>query len=192
MPGEYRVSMAKRVNGIVTELVKPVAFKIVQEGEENQSAAERKSMLDYRDRVSKLQRTVAGATEVLDSLKLRAAAMKVAATDTPRATPKIRVDAVTIEENLRKIELVMRGDNSASVLVQPDTPGLISRVGQVTFSQLASPIPATQTRVDMLKECESELAELLPMLREIARKDVPALEKQLDSIGAPHTPGRIP
>jgi hypothetical protein len=192
MPGEYRVSLSKRVNGVVTELVKPVPFKIVQEGEENLTTAQRKAMLEYRDRVTKLQRSVTGTVELLDSLTLRVAAMKVAASDTPRATPKMRAEAVAIEGKLKQIDLALRGDNTASILVQPETPGLVSRIGQVTFSQLASPIPPTQTRLDVLKDAETELAELLPKLREVAKKDVPALEKELDAIGAPHTPGRIP
>jgi hypothetical protein len=192
MPGEYRVSMSKRVDGVVTELVKPVPFKIVQEGEENLSAGDRKAMLEYRDRVTKLQKTSVAVVEVVESMGAKIRAIQAALIDAPKATPKMREEAVSIEKRIKAIGLALANDNAASTLVQPEVAGLVQRIGQVTFAQLSSPIPATQTRVDLLKDCEAEMSEILPKVRELARKDVPALEKHLDAIGAVHTPGRIP
>src|SRR5205807_1777092 len=143
-------------------------FKIVQEGESNLSAADRKTMQDYRDRVSRLQRTTIGVTELMDNLNIRIAAIKLAVSDAPRATPKMRAEAVAIELRLKALDIVLRGDNTASILVIPDSPGLVQRVGLVTFSQLSSPLPPTQSRIEMLKEAETEMGEVLPKLREIA------------------------
>jgi hypothetical protein len=149
-------------------------------------------MQDYRDRVTRLQRTTSGAAQLLDETSSRMAAITAAASDTPKASPKLRAEAIAVQAKIRELEIALRGDNTASVLVQPEAPSLVQRVSQVTFSQLSSPIPPSQTRVEMLKEAEVEIGEVLPKLREIVRRDVPALEKELDRIGAPHTPGRIP
>jgi len=192
MPGDYRVAMSERVAGKITELAPPTPFKIAVEGEENLSAADRKVLADYRERVSRLQRVFTGAQEVLDSLTGRISQVRLALVDAPKATPKLREETLGIESRLRDINIAMRGDDTSSILVAPRPYTLAERVGDVTFAQLFSATPPTKTRIESLKIAEDELRELLPKLREIATKDMPRLDKDLDAAGVVHTPGRFP
>jgi hypothetical protein len=79
-----------------------------------------------------------------------------------------------------------------SVLVAPPPYTLVSRVNDVTFSQFGAPAPPTKTRLDSLRVAEEEFGAILPKLREVANRDLPRLEKELDAAGIVHKPGRIP
>jgi hypothetical protein len=50
----------------------------------------------------------------------------------------------------------------------------------------------TQTQMDGYKIAAEEFGPVLEKLRALVTVDLANLEKQLEAIGAPHTPGRIP
>lgn len=192
MPGEYRVSLSRRVDGVITELAPPVPLTVTAEHETELTPEQRKAMLAYREKVSKLQRAFAAATEVLDNLNTRIDAIKQAVQDTPKAPQKLRQEAVELEERLREISEAWRGDNTSSILVQPAPLTIAQRISDVTFTMLSSPQLPTQTRLDSYKVAAEAFGEQLAKLRVIFRQDMPKLEKALDAAGVPHTPGRLP
>jgi hypothetical protein len=50
----------------------------------------------------------------------------------------------------------------------------------------------TKTAVEQYQIASDELAQEIPKLRKLFEVDIKALEKQLDTAGAPPTPGRLP
>jgi hypothetical protein len=192
MPGEYRVSLARRVNGVVTELVPPQLFTVREDGEIDLKPADRKALLDYRQKVSRLQRAVLASTEVVDSLTARLAQIQLAVQDAPKATPKLREDVLALEKRLKEIDFALRGDNVAALRGDPAPTTITRRVSDVTFSQLSSPLPPTKTRQDSYAVAASEFGEVLAKLRTLAQTDMPKLDRALDRADVAHTPGRIP
>jgi photosystem II stability/assembly factor-like uncharacterized protein len=191
MPGEYKVSLAKRVNEAVT-VMQDASFRVMAEGEGGLKTGERAALADYRRKVGRLQVAVTGAAEVIDTLNARLSLIKQGIQDTPGGPPRLRGDAIAIERKLRDIDLSLRGDDTSSTLVQPSPMTVTRRISDLSFSQLTSPLPPTQTRVDSYKIAAEEFAPLLARLRVIVQQDVPRLEKELDAAGVPHTPGRLP
>ncbi len=192
MPGEYRVSLARRVNGVVTELVPPQTFTVREEGEFGLKPTDRKALVEYRQKVSRLQRAVTASTEVVDSLKTRLAQIRSAVQDAPKATPKLREEVVALEKRLEEIDFDLRGDNIAALRGDPTPTTIVRRVSDVTFSQLSSPLPPTKTRQDSYSIAAYEFSEVLAKLRTLAQTDMPKLEKALDRADVAHTPGRLP
>jgi len=192
MPGEYHISLAKRVNGVVTELVPPQPFTVQGEGDDKLTPAERKELAEYRRRVSHLQQAVLGAQEVVDSLTTRLAQIRLAVQDAPKASPKLREDALALEKRLKEIDLALRGDNATAQRVEPSPTTIARRVSDLTFSQLTSPLPPTRTRQDSYTIAAAEFGEALAKLRALVQTDLPKLEKALDRAEVPHTPGRLP
>ncbi len=191
MPGDYKVSLSKRVNEAVA-VTRVASFRVMAEGEGGLKARDRAALADYRKKVGRLQAAVTGTTEVIDTLNARLSLIKQGVQDTPRASPKLRADAIVIERKLREIDLALRGDDTSSTLVQPAPMTVTRRVSDLTFSQLTSPLPPTQTRVDSYKVAAEEFSPLLARVRVIVEQDIPRLEKELDTAGVPHTPGRLP
>ena len=52
--------------------------------------------------------------------------------------------------------------------------------------------PPTQTHRESLELAEAELAPLAAKLRQTIEVELAAIEKQLNALGAPWTPGRLP
>lgn len=192
MPGEYRVALARRVGGVVTELVPPQPFTVREDGEIDLKPAERKTLLDYRQKVSRLQRAVLGSIEVVDSLTARLTQIRFAVQDAPKATPKLREEVLTLERRLKEIDTALRGDNAAALRGDPVPTTITRRVSDLTFSQLSSPLPPTRTRQDSYTVAAVEFGEALAKLRALVQTDVPKLEKSLDRADVAHTPGRLP
>jgi len=192
MPGSYRVSLAKRVNDVVTELAKPVAITVSAPGDEKLTAADRRSLGTLRQKVSKLQIAVQGATEALDTLLARSEAIKRAVDETPKAGPQLRSRASALEKRLQDVALALRGNSNAGERTLPEPPSVVDLVQRVTFSMLGSSSLPTQTVQDAYRDAASGFAAALAELRTVARRDMPALESALDAAGVPHTPGRFP
>jgi photosystem II stability/assembly factor-like uncharacterized protein len=192
MPGEYKVALARRVNGVVTELVPPQPFTVRGDGEIDLKPAERRALLEYRQKVSGLQRAVLGSTEVVDSLTTRLAQIRSAVQDAPKAPPKLRAEVLALEKRLKEIDFALRGDNIAALRGDPAPMTITRRVSDVTFSQLSSPLPPTRTRQDSYTVAASEFGEVLAKLRALVQTDLPRLEKALDRADVAHTPGRLP
>lgn len=177
---------------MITELVPPQPFTVQVQGEEDLNPAERKALQEYRQKVSRLQKAVLGATEVVDSTAALLAQIQLAVQDAPKATPKLREETLTLQKRLREIDLALRGDNTASIRVEPTPTSITRRVSDVTFSQISSPLMPTQTRQDSYKIAAAEFAEVLTKLRVLVQTDLPKLQKALDAADVPHTPGRFP
>jgi photosystem II stability/assembly factor-like uncharacterized protein len=192
MPGDYRVSLSERVDGKLTEMAPATPFKIEAESDHALSETDRKAVIAYRECVSRLQRAVSESTEALDMMQARIGTIKQGVFDSPKGTPKMREQAEEIEQKLREIAIAFRGDDTSSILVAPPPYTLAQRVNDVTFSQFGAPTPPTKTRLDSLRVAEDEFGAILPKLREVANRDMPRLEKELDAAGIVHKPGRVP
>ena len=61
MPGTYKATVAKRVDGVVTPLGQPQQFQIVVEGQESMSTTDRTALVEFQQKAVRLQRAVSGA-----------------------------------------------------------------------------------------------------------------------------------
>ncbi|HVS20638.1 MAG TPA: hypothetical protein VHD88_02255 [Pyrinomonadaceae bacterium] len=85
MPGTYKVSVAKRTDGVITSLSQPQEFQVKVEGQENMSASDRAALVEFQQKTARLQRAVSGALEAANALKPRLAAIRRALLETPSA-----------------------------------------------------------------------------------------------------------
>src|SRR6185369_1472147 len=63
MPGTYKVSFARRVDGVITTLGQAQDFQVTVEGQENMTPADRAALVEFQQKVARLQRAVNGALE---------------------------------------------------------------------------------------------------------------------------------
>ena len=71
-------------------------------------------------------------------------------------------------------------------------PAIIDRVQGIVFGHWTSSSEATRTFQDNYSIAAAEFAPVLADLRQAVGVDMKNLEDQLESLGAPWTPGRIP
>ncbi|HEX3183492.1 MAG TPA: hypothetical protein VHQ94_01795, partial [Pyrinomonadaceae bacterium] len=192
MPGTYKLTLAKRVDGVMTQLGQPQQFQVVVEGQENMSTADRSALVEFQQKAVRLQRAVSGATQAANSLRPRLTAIKRAISETPSLPPSLYDQAMALEKRNNEIIRALSGDAEARRRNMNTPPSINDRVGYVVGAQRMSTSRPTQTQQNQYSAAAQDLEAVLAQLRQLIEVDLTRLEKQLEAAGAPWTPGRIP
>src|SRR5262249_51984804 len=192
MPGVYRVSLAKRVEGVVTPLGSPQEFRVVVEGADQMDVADRKALFEFQHKVARLDRAVSGALDAANELNNRLAQLQRAADSTPGVESKWKVTVRVLQKRNRAVLRALRGDETLRTRNENTPPSISERVSYIVETQRFSLAKPTQTQRESYQIAGEEFAQELTKLRTLIDVDLKALEKALDTAGAPWTPGRLP
>lgn len=192
MPGTYKVSIAKRIDGVMTPIAAPQEFRVIVEGQEAMSAPDRASLVEFQRKAARLQRAVQGALEAANALKPRLALIRRALLDTPAAGDKLLDDATALDKRTNEILRALRGDTALRARNMNLPPSINERVGDIVGAQRTSTARPTQTQMNHYAAAAQDFEQALAQLRQLIEVDLARLEKQMEAAGAPWTPGRIP
>jgi len=192
MPGTYKVSLAKRVNGVITSLGQAQEFQVIVDGQDRMSPADRASLVEFQQKVARLQRAVQGASATANSLKPRLVAIRRALLETPSAPEKLLSDAAALDKRTNEILRALQGDQALRQRNMNQPPSITERVGEIVGSQRMSTARPTQTQIDQYAAAAQDFETTLNQLRQLIEGDLAKLEKAMEAAGAPWTPGRIP
>ena len=185
VPGTYKVTIAKRVSGIVMPLGTPQTFDVQPE------APLPKPYLDFQTKFSKLRRAFAGATEASTTAHARITAAKRAIQEST-ADLKLRDQALALEARAIAIERKLRGNEVLAQRQENETPSIaerISTIGRELGRSLGAP---TGTHEESYKIASEELVVELAKLKTLVEVDLKKHEKEMETAGVAHTPGRMP
>jgi photosystem II stability/assembly factor-like uncharacterized protein len=191
-PGTYTVSMAKKVDGVVTPLGEPQSFEAVPLGLATLPAKDYEELLDFQQQTAALQRAVLGAARTVDDAQNRIDHIQVALRDTPGADPNWVVEVRELELRLDDLRIELQGDRTMSSRMEPTPPSISGRVNSIVYGSWNSTSSPTKTNVENLRWAEEAFGPVLSKLTELVESDLKALEAKLEAAGAPHTPGRVP
>ncbi|MEQ1921009.1 MAG: glycosyl hydrolase [Pyrinomonadaceae bacterium] len=189
MPGKYSVSMAMRVNGVVTSLPGSQSFDVTVEGKENMTPADAAFLAEFQRKVSTLQRSVIGANSAATEAKTRIGLLKRAASEAPVDNKKLIEQAEAFDNEIDALINAIRGGREDSDI---PPPSIVQRVGNIAGTIRLSTIRPTQTQLTQYDLSMAEFAPVLARLRTLIDVSLPAFEKTLEAAGAPLTPGRLP
>ncbi|MFK7924495.1 MAG: WD40/YVTN/BNR-like repeat-containing protein, partial [Bacteroidia bacterium] len=191
LPGTYYVSMSKIVNGEATELVGKQAFNIKPLNNVTLPASDRAEVVAFMGKASELQRSVSAAGAMSRDISKRMDYLKAAVRNTPEVPLDMLGKIKEIEDDLREISLALNGDPSVSKRQFETLPSIGGRVGRILWglSESSSAIP---TEMKDQYEIAGELFEPVMEQLEGVVSAVQKIEKELETMGAPYTPGRMP
>ena len=192
MPGAYKVSIAKRVDGVMTSLSAPQDFNIVVPGQEGMASGDRAALVEFQQKAARLQRAVQGALDATNALKPRLALIRRALLETPAAGDKLLDDATALDKRTNEILRALRGDSALRARNINLPPSINERVGNIVSTQRLSTARPTQTQISQYNTAAQDFEQTLAQLRQLIEGDLVRLEKQMEAAGAPWTPGRIP
>jgi photosystem II stability/assembly factor-like uncharacterized protein len=190
VPGKYTVSLAKRIDGVITPLPGSESFEVQPEGPATRE--DRVLLSQYNEKLSALQKALTATLQTAAEAGTRISAIRRAIDATPSLPLKLRENAIAIERTLGEINRTLTGDRVIASFNE-GTPASVSDHAQAA----ASPVRMTTGRPTKTAQEQYQLASDLlageiPKLRKLLEQDIKALEKQLDAAGAPPTPGRLP
>jgi photosystem II stability/assembly factor-like uncharacterized protein len=194
MPGKYSVTMSMVFNGEVKELAGPVEFEAKALNNTTLPNNDRAELVAFQDKVSELINAVNGADEFAKELMKRTHYVKQSIQNMPGVPFALMDSAVVIEKQLDNILWSLNGQvpEASDEENWPAPPPIQKRLGEIMAASWGNTSTPTQTQRDQYALLEEELPPILEQLRAIAEGDLKQLEDELDRLGAPWMPGRIP
>ncbi len=190
--GNYSARMFEKVGGTVGELGSAQNFKVVADGTGSMTAADRAAQEEFQRKVARLYRAVSGALHTAEELETRLKAIRGALRETPAAEKQLSAVVDSIEQSDREILRVLRGDNELEQRNEPVPSSINNRMQAILEGERFSLAKPTQSHVDDYNIAAAEFAEELSKLHVLVESDLAKLEKDMETAGAPWTPGRVP
>jgi len=194
MPGKYTVSMGIYDKGNYKELVADKAFTVKQLNNATLPATDEKAMADFQRKVAGRVKTINSTVNYANELNKKVLNIKQTIISVPEAKPELMKEVQRIEKELDKVIFAFKGlDAKASFEeIPPHDLAINKRVQYLMRIHYNSTSAITQTEKEQLAIIEEQVPPLIEKLRKIALDDVVKLERRLDEITAPWTPGRLP
>ena len=189
VPGTYSVTVAQRVDGVVTPIGVKQTIEVAADPTGTVTLAEHAARARFMAHQQEVQRQVSGAVELANATQARLDAMRRAADQAPATPAAVQADVRAAIRQLRGILDALRGDEVLSSRQEGTPPSIGDRVGVDMGRTLAAP---TATMARDLAIAEQQLAPQLTALRTLVKETIPKIETALEKAGAPYTPGRVP
>ena len=189
-PGTYKVSLAQRVDGVLTPLGQPQSFAVEPVTYPDVPAKDRTAEMAFERKVSRLQRAVLGAVKSAEEAEHRLDLIDKALLDTPAPDAKWVADARQLRLRLKDLYEKMEGDKVIAEHNEPAPPAILQRLEtSIAWGNMTAP---THTQEEAYRIAGQEFGPVLDGLRQLVEVDLKRLEEQLEAAGAPWTPGRVP
>lgn len=191
-PGKYKATLHQRVAGVETQLAGPVEFNVILDTLGNPSVEAVKEQVAFHRKVMKLHKAVIAATDVANDTTKKLEQMQKALEAAPTADEASKKTMREMIVRNRDILRALRGDSVLRKHNENSPLSIGERIGyaaDATSEAFAKPTTTAKQQYDIVAK---EFADQLAKLRELVEKDIPAMEKKLNALGAPLTPGRLP
>jgi len=186
VPGTFTVSIAKKVDGVLTPLGEPQKFTVESLGLASLEEKDKKALLGFQQKAGELQRAMMGAGGAAEEALKNIPYLKKALADTPKADPKLAERVRAVEVRIQEALRTLFGDMTVRRRNEPAAPSLMDRVS----AQLGSTVPITETVKRDYEIAADGFGKLLEEMRAAIEVDLRKLGQELEAAGAPWTPGR--
>ncbi len=191
LPGSYTVSMAKRVQGTLTPLGEAQTFTVRALDLSPEITADRPALLAFQRDTAELARAVEGGSDYLREIGTRIAHLKVALVRTPAAGEAVYQRLAALEARHDDLRDKMFGDRTIGARNEPVPVSIRSRVRSIIGGHWGSQSPVTGLHRRAYDIAAEEFGAALQDLKDL-EEDLSGLESELEALGAPSTPGRMP
>ena len=192
VPGTYSVRMFQKVGGMVSELAGPQTIRVTTEQSASMSAADQAAQEEFLRKVARLYRAVYGATRVAENAAERLKQIHEALREAPAVEKQLGTVSDGLDQRNREILRALRGDIEIARRNEPVPSSIDDRVNTIIEGERFSMAKPTQTDLDSYGVAAGDFASQLAKLRTLVEVDLAKLEKDMESAGAPWTPGRVP
>ncbi len=186
VPGTFKVSIAKRIDGVLTQLGEPQDFTVESLGLATLGIRDRNELLAFQKKAGEIQRAIMGAGAATGEAMREIQFIKKALLDTPKADLQLGDQAREIERRLQEFQTELYGDRTVGRRSEPTSPSIMRRVS----AQLLATSPITETNKRNYEIAADDFEKLLEEMRQVIEVDLKKLKDSVEAAGAPWTPGR--
>ncbi len=190
-PGTYKVQLVKRADGADTPLGPAQTFHVVPLYLSMMKESDRAAVLEFQKKAAAVQRTMMAAARVTQDALTRIQYIRRALDEIAGPDPKLVAQVNAIDTALRDVNDQLNGDPILRRSNEPSMPSLLDRIN-TAVNGLGTTQPPTATHREALAYVQQQAGPLLDRLHKLIEVDLANVEKQMNALGAPGTPGRIP
>jgi len=191
LPGQYSVTLSKRVEGELVEISSPQSFALKPLFEGGLVTDDRQALLDFEMQSNDLYRAIMGANKAREEIQGRIDHLLKAAVETPASTEAQARALRALNSRMQDLKVRFSGDSTISSRAEPVPMSLTSRINNIVGGHWDSQSAVTDNYRDSYRIAEAQFRQAVVELQAIAT-DLAKVEAELQSEGAPWTPGRIP
>ncbi|WDI31319.1 hypothetical protein PUV54_15325 [Hyphococcus flavus] len=190
-PGQYTVSLSKRVRGETTELVAAKPFTVERLRNGALPGMEPAETVAFWERLSRLQRAVSAASSSVGELNTKMGHLKTALARSRTAPAALDAQWRELRREIYELEAALGGNQSMNEVGQDTPPSVQSRLGKVLVGTGLSTYGPTNTHLSQIDIVEQDFAAIRDRINTLKQTDMPAFENALIEAGAPWTPGGL-
>ena len=191
VPGKYKVSLSKFVDGKFTQLVAPQLFLCKPLNDSAMPEQDRLALDQFNKKVASLTRAVSGADAFGKSLADKLTYLKKAFIDGPKVPESVYDSIVSAASGLDAFNRRLNGDRLIDQYEGVAPTSLKGRVDMITSALWTTTSAPTTTFKQSYNAAADQFEGLLRTLKSIDNS-IKAIELQMEKNGAPFTPGRFP
>ncbi len=188
-PGDYTVSLATRVNGVLNDTGLQTAIHVKLMRQNSLATASPGEVVAFAKSLDNLMREAEGASEAMKSLLIELSAIKQTLLRSD-ASAALRSQVRSLELKVLDLQLKLSGDEVRDLAGDPGPVSVSQRIGAARMGTSFSSYGPTPTHLRSLEIGEQDFAAIKTALDTIFGSELPALRKALDDAGVPWTPGR--
>jgi hypothetical protein len=186
VPGTFSVELAKLVDGRLKPLAESQTFLVEPMAGLAMAAEDREKLASFQREIGELQRIVLASGEAVGEALRRIDFIRKALLDTPEADAAILLKAGELRGKLENFRAALFGDWTRLGRSEPAPPSVLQRLD----AQLGATVALTGTHQKGFEKSAEIFSRMLPEMRRVIEVELPALEEEMESAGAPWTPGR--
>jgi photosystem II stability/assembly factor-like uncharacterized protein len=191
LPGDYSARLAISRDGVLQETGDNQRFAVNALENSPEITDDRRARQTFMIKGAALQRAVKGAVKVLAELDSRADHLRAALVQTPPAGDSERARLRELQRQLDAVKVAISGDHSVTSRNESAPMSIASRTNSIYTPAVANQAPVGAMLRESYAIAAREFSVALEQLRNLDR-ELGQLETELDLLGAPWTPGRVP
>lgn len=191
LPGQYTVTMSKRVEGQPVDISSSRSFTLKPLFEGGLVTDDRQALLDFEMQSNDLYRAIMGANKARSEIQGRIDHLLKAAADTPSSSEEQAQALRALNTRMQDLKVRFSGDSTVAGRAESAPMSLNSRINNIVGGHWDSQSAVTGNYRDSYMIAEQQFRQALTELNAIA-SDLAEVEAALQAEGAPWTPGRIP
>ena len=189
-PGDYTVSLSKRVDGQLVDLGLSESFTVKPMKQGTLPGATPAEVAAFGAELAGVQRSVQGAQSAINDGLKRVGAIQSVLLRSLVGDDALGAEARSLQQRLKALQQTIGGNGRRDYAGDPGPVSISRRVSVAFMGNRWSTYGPTATHRENLDIAKRQMNEVTAELDGILRADLPVLEAKLDAAGAPWTPGR--
>ncbi len=189
-PGNYTMTLGKRERGVFSAIATPVTFAVLPDPTIVVTPADRQANIEFRQKQAKLSRQITQAVDAASTARTKTDAIIRVLNEMSSAPKALQEQARSIAQRLGEFLRTARGDDVNAARGEQVPVSVQAHIRNASPSGSTS--PPTRTEVDQYDIAAAAFPPEYAKLKPILLVELPALDRELEKLGAPPTPGRIP